>query len=153
MRMKLANALSQRADLMKRIEQLGYRLNMNAKVQEGEKPAEDPKALLKELEKDTAALEDLIARINLTNSLTKTKDGKSLTEYIAMRDVLLKKISIYRNFIDEASYLVSRDTHSEIKIESTVNVKTLRTELDRMEKEAREINETIQEMNWTADLL
>jgi len=153
MRMKLANALSQRADLMKRIEQIGYRLNMNAKVQEGEKPAEDPKALLKELEKDTAALEDLIARINLTNSLTKTKDGKSLTEYIAMRDVLLKKISIYRNFIDEASYLVSRDTHSEIKIESTVNVKTLRTELDRMEKEAREINETIQEMNWTADLL
>ena len=36
--MKLAEALHQRADLQKRIAQLGTRLNNNAKVQEGDEP-------------------------------------------------------------------------------------------------------------------
>ena len=36
--MKLALALSERADLQRRINDIGERLNRNAKVQEGEKP-------------------------------------------------------------------------------------------------------------------
>ena len=44
--MKLAEALLLRADLQKRIEQIESRLLRNAKVQEGETPAEDPQALL-----------------------------------------------------------------------------------------------------------
>ena len=47
--MKLAEALQLRSDLQKRIYQLQERLNQNATVQEGEKPAEDPVALLHEL--------------------------------------------------------------------------------------------------------
>ena len=46
--MKLAEALSERADIQKRIQQLRSRLRRNALVQEGEKPAEDPHALLEE---------------------------------------------------------------------------------------------------------
>ena len=53
--MKLANALSQRAELQTRIHQLETRLYNNAQVQEGESPAEDPQDLLRELE-DAAAL-------------------------------------------------------------------------------------------------
>ena len=48
--MKLAEALILRADIQKRIEQLKSRLADNAKVQEGEKPSEEPKALLAELD-------------------------------------------------------------------------------------------------------
>ena len=48
--MKLATALSERADVQRRLSQLHTRLNNNAKVQEGDEPAEDPKALLKELD-------------------------------------------------------------------------------------------------------
>ena len=48
--MKLANALSQRSELQERIRQLEYRLQNNAKVQEGETPAEDPMELLRELD-------------------------------------------------------------------------------------------------------
>lgn len=48
--MKLANALSQRAELQTRIRQLEERLNNNAQVQEGEEPAEDPVELLRELD-------------------------------------------------------------------------------------------------------
>ena len=50
--MKLANALSQRAELQTRIRQLEERLNNNAQVQEGEEPAEDPMELLRELDED-----------------------------------------------------------------------------------------------------
>jgi hypothetical protein len=72
--MKLATALSERADLQRRIEELGGRLNRNAKVQEGEKPSENPNELLEELNKNFARLEELIARINHTNNVTKKGD-------------------------------------------------------------------------------
>ena len=68
--MKLANALSQRSELQERIRQLEGRLLNNAKVQEGEVPAEDPQELLKELEEHYAQLERYIAAINRTNSRT-----------------------------------------------------------------------------------
>ena len=48
--MKLATALAERADLQTRLTELQKRLNNNAKIQEGEKPAEKPEALLKELD-------------------------------------------------------------------------------------------------------
>ena len=44
--MKLAEALQERADLNRQIEQLRSRLSHNAIVQEGEGPAEDPGDLL-----------------------------------------------------------------------------------------------------------
>ena len=46
--MKLAEALMERSDLKTRIEQLAARLNENAKVQEGDEPAENPAELLDE---------------------------------------------------------------------------------------------------------
>ena len=82
--MKLAEALQERADLNRRAEQLRYRLNNNVLVQEGEKPLEDPAALLQELEECYARLEWLIGRINLTNCATRV-EGRSLTELIARR--------------------------------------------------------------------
>jgi len=47
--MKLAEALMLRADIQKRIDQLKQRLLRNVKVQEGDRPAENPEALLSEL--------------------------------------------------------------------------------------------------------
>ena len=82
--MKLAEALQLRADLQKRMEQLASRLYDNATVQEGDAPAEDPAALLAEYEDCAARLEDLMARINRTNSETRTERG-TLTELLARR--------------------------------------------------------------------
>ena len=48
--MKLATALTERADLQRRLSELETRLNNNAKIQEGEQPAEDPTSLLAELD-------------------------------------------------------------------------------------------------------
>ena len=77
--MKLAEALQLRGDLQKRMMQLSDRLMQNARVQEGEKPAEDPEALLVEYESCAGQLEDLMARINRTNCETRTeRDRKSV---------------------------------------------------------------------------
>ena len=150
--MKLANALSQRAELQTRIHQLETRLYNNAQVQEGESPAEDPQDLLQELEKDYARLEALIACINRTNCCTLV-DGVPLSDLLARRDCRKGKLGILRNFLDNASELVSRRTVGEIRIRSTVDVRSMQREVDRMSKELRELDEKIQEANWTTELL
>ena len=77
--MKLATALAERSDIQNRINTISVRLDNNAKVQEGDVPAEDPKALMEELDRLIVRLEDLVARINLTNSGT-VYEGKTITE-------------------------------------------------------------------------
>lgn len=76
--MKLAEALQERADLNRNIEQLRKRLNSNVLVQEGERTAEEPERLKRELDASVERLAYLISRINLTNSQTKV-DGQTLT--------------------------------------------------------------------------
>ena len=88
--MKLATALAERSDIQNRINTISVRLDNNAKVQEGDVPAEDPKALMEELDRLIVRLEDLVARINLTNSGT-VYEGKTITELLAHRDCLKKE--------------------------------------------------------------
>ena len=150
--MKLAEALILRADIQKRIEQLKSRLADNAKVQEGEKPSEEPKALLAELDALTGELERLIVRINLTNCTAKT-DGKSLTELIAKRDVLTLKAGALRAFAQTAAQKVDVYSRSEIKILSTVDVAALQKQVDELAKQIRQLDTTLQGANWQTDLI
>ncbi len=149
--MKLALALSERSDLQKRLDQLEERLQSNALVQEGETPAEDPAALLAELDTLTAQLEDLITRINLTNART-VAEGISLTAWIAKRDCLTKKIRVTRRFLNTASQTAMRSRGSEIRIRPTVTVREMQKNLDALSKELREIDARIQEANWSVEL-
>ena len=150
--MKLAQALILRADTQKRIEQLKVRLLSNAKTQENEKPSEDPKLLLKELDKLTSELFKLICSINLTNSSTKF-DGMSLTEMIAKKDALVLKANVLREFATSASQKVDLYSNSEIKILSTVDVAALQKQVDALSKEIRELEMKLQEANWAVDLV
>ena len=150
--MKLAEALIERADLQKRLDQLEERLSTNALVQEGEEPAEDPVSLLAELETLSASLEDLITRINLTNASV-TVNGRTLTALIAKRDVLTKKIRITRRFLNTASQTGMRSRGSEIILKSTVPVREMQKTLDELSKFLRETDTAIQSANWSNDLL
>ena len=149
--MKLANALSERSQLQTRLRQLETRLLNNAKVQEGEEPAEDPQALLKELREDYGRLEELISRINRTNS-TAMVGEKSLSDLLAHRDCLNGRIGILRNFLNEASALAMRHSAQEIRLRSTVSVREMQKELDQLSRELREVDEIIQEKNWTTEV-
>ena len=150
--MKLANALAQRADLQRRMAQLSSRLMNNAKVQEGEQPAEEPKALLADLESISAALEELIYRINLTNTAAHDENGSSLTALLARRDCLKMKLGIYREFLQNASDVIPRGLRTEIRVVSTVKVSQMQKQVDDMSRDLRLLDETIQGLNWTTEL-
>ena len=139
--MKLAEALQERADLNRRIEQLRNRLENSALVQEGERPAEAPEVLL----------EELMVRINLTNSRTMV-DGLTLTELIAKEDCLSLKISVYRDLLQQAGQTTRRATRSEIKILSTVDVAQLQKDTDRMAQRLRLLDNKLQQTNWSTEL-
>lgn len=150
--MKLATALSERSDIQKRLAQLSVRLGNNARVQEGEVPTEDPDSLLKELEAYIDRMEYLVTQINITNAAT-TVDGETLTAMLSRRDALKLEVKILRDFLNEAGNIAGRASYSEIKIKSSVSVANLQKDLDAMSKELRLLDESIQEANWTIDLI
>ena len=150
--MKLAEALQERADLNRNIEQLRSRLVNNVIVQENEKPAEDPQALIKELDGAVSRLEELMKRINQTNCMT-ISEGKSITELIAERDALKVKIAVYKDIVSNASQTARRARMSEIKILSAVDVRELQKKIDDMSKEFRVTDNRIQALNWSTELM
>lgn len=149
--MKLAEALMERTDVQKRIDQMAARLSNNAKVQEGEAPAEAPEALLDELAALVARQEALVTAINLKNSAT-TVEGEPLTALLARRDAWQRHVRLLRDFLNDASCLTDRASRSEIRIVSTVNVAALQAELDRQSKRLRMLDAAIQAANWTTDI-
>lgn len=150
--MKLAEALQRRADLNREIDQLESRISNNMLVQDGEDPNEKPSDLFSELNNKLDELNDLIARINLTNAVVKS-GGKTLTQLIADRDVLAKKISIYKTAVYQASLNTNRARNTEIKVMPTINVQSFQKEIDRMSRQLRETDNAIQSTNWTEDLI
>ena len=151
--MKLALALSERADVQSRINDISERLNRNAKVQEGEKPTEDPLALLDELEHLYVHLEELIIKINRTNNATRV-GNESLADLLAKRECIGGKIRRMRKFLVEASDLTGRYySKSEIKTYSTVSVLDMQKKLDILSKEFRLLDDRIQEINWMTEVI
>lgn len=150
--MKLAEALQERADINRNIEQLKSRLNNNVLVQEGEKTVEEPEMLKRELDVAIQRLEYLIAHINLTNSQVQV-DGETLTELIAKKDALSLKIHIYKDIIYEGSRTSYRARNTEIKIKSAIVVTDWQAEIDKMSKELRLLDNKLQESNWKIDLI
>lgn len=151
--MKLAEALSMRKDLQKRIQQLGQRIGNNVKVQEGDEPLEQPEELMKELDSCLVQLENLIWRINATNMQTVNAEGKTVTQLMAEKDVLTTRITILREAFDRASSGSDRYSRSEIKMVTTVDVKKLRKMVDDYSAKLRTLDVEIQALNFQTELI
>ena len=150
--MKLAEALSIRKDLQTRISQLSARLASYVKVQEGDEPAEDPKELFKELDSCLKQLEEYISRINLTNMRTMSGE-KTLTQLMAERDVLTKRVEVMQNVFNQASSTNERYSRSEIKFVTTIDIKALRKQIDKLSSQLRQLDIEIQSINFSTDLI
>ena len=150
--MKLAEALDERAALRDTIEELKQRLYRNALVQEGETPAKDPTALLRELAAHTEAFVALVTRINVANTRLRLPDGMSLTEALARRDMLHLQQLIHANMATKANPEHDRYSKREIKMIATVSVAALRARRDELARDARRLDLAIQQTNWQADL-
>lgn len=149
--MKLAEALQERADLLVRLGQLRSRMTNNCQVQEGEKPAESPAALMGEFDRCADRFEALVCRINLTNSAVQV-DGESLTALLARRDTLKKRIEAYQDLAERAGSANFRMTRTEIKTVSAVDVTAVRKRCDDMARQFRELDNKIQAANWATEL-
>jgi hypothetical protein len=151
--MKLAEALIQRADHRKRLDQLRERLARVARVQEGDSPAEDPAALLAEVERTAAGLTRLIQRINRTNAMTALDDGRTIADAIAERDTLRLRHTILLVLVQAAVVKQDRLTKGEVRFQSTVDVAALQRQVDDLARAYRELDTKIQAANWLVDLL
>ena len=151
--MKLAEALILRADTQKRVEQLKQRLLRSAKVQEGDRAPEDPQSLISELERVLNMLVDLIKRINKTNAATEFETGKTLSDALAERDVLMAKRGAYSALAEAASIVQTAYLRSEIRFVSTIDVAEVQRQADELSKQHRELDSRIQEMNWKTEVM
>jgi hypothetical protein len=151
-KMKLAEALILRADHQKRLEQLKQRLIRAAKVQEGDKPPEEPSALLAEVERTADALLSLIQRINGTNAATPFDDGR-LSDALGRRDVLILRRTLYNDLAQAAVIQQTAYSKSEVRFKSTVDVAELQGRADDLARQVRELDARIQAMNWQVELL
>jgi len=154
--MKLAEALAQRADGLKKLASLRSRIEANATYQEGEAPKEDANELLGEVSTVLDTLEGLMRRINITNTTAKLGSGDTLTAAIARRDILRLRVAV----LNEAASAGSgsrgswgRQLRSELRTMSAVDVQQLRKDADEISVQLRELDLAIQEANWQFDLV
>lgn len=158
--MKLAEALIERKGLQKKMERLSERLANNAKTQEGEVPAEDPKALLLEITDTSSALTTLVIRINKTNSHVALFGASvmdvgymSLADGLAMRDGIAKKRNILVKFAEAATEPIRAYGRMEIKYKRTMDIPEIQVMIDRLTAEYNSLDAKIQGKNWEIDLL
>ncbi|MFJ9181114.1 DIP1984 family protein [Streptomyces sp. NPDC102360] len=155
--MKLAEALAERADTTRRVEQLRSRVVDSARYQEGETPAEDAPQLLAEAGEVLDRLELLIRRINRTNAAVRVGEDGTLTDALARRDVLRLRHSVITAAADAAAGSgtrgYGRQLRSELVMLSALSVGELRAQADVLAREIREIDVRIQRANWEVDLL
>lgn len=144
--MKLAEALILRADLKKRIKQLRERLMRNAKVQEGDQPAEQPGELMTEFDRVAADLEWVIRRINWTNANLMFDNDHRISDAIAMRATLDLRILTIMAVIDAAF-------ERELKFVATIDIAAWQKQLDDLSRQRRDLDTQLQSINWQLDLL
>ena len=150
--MLLAEALNERADTQSRLSDLRQRLGDNARVQEGERPAEDPQALLYQAIDATERIRTLIVAINLTNTKTALPNGVTVTAALARRDALGQQIRVITEAASRASGGAARRGRSELREVALLDVAALRGEADRLAIERRDLDATLQQVNWSTDL-
>jgi hypothetical protein len=149
---KLGEALARRAELQARLGEVRDRLRVSALAQEGDQPAEDPEPLLTELDAIAVELEKLIADINRTNAVTQMSSGRTLTEALARRDVLGLLHGALKAVADSTAQQQARYSRSEIRLVRTFDVAAVRSRVDELARDRRQLDVEIQNANWTVDL-
>ncbi len=100
-----------------------------------------------------STLSELIKKINKTNCLTEFQPGKTLTDALVERDVILLKRRVLDSVVHAASIKLDRYSKSEVIFLSTVNIAQLQKQIDDLSKNHRELDFKIQELNWKTELL
>jgi hypothetical protein len=150
--MKLAEALSRRAELVRKVQELKARALDSARHQEGDEPAEDPRQLLAEADAALDEFQRLIAAINRTNLTVQVDPGRTVTDLLAERDALRLRHSLRSELATAASRDRFALTRSEIRMVASVDVRALRAEADGVAQQLRALDLRLQETNWNSEI-
>ena len=87
-------------------------------------------------------------------SAVRLSGKKTLTQLMAERDVLTKRVSVLQEVFKHASSSSSeRYSRSEIKYVTTVDVKALRKQIDKLSAQLRQLDIEIQSINFSTELI
>lgn len=151
--MRLGAALSQRAKLAQRMNDLKGRIKTNVLVQEGTTPSEDPHALIADYVNTSARFRVLVQRIAEANASTMIA-GRSLLAMLQEREQLIRLRNLYGMAADSATPGIDRYRYmrTELAYTTTVDVAELRRQEDDLNQQVRIIDELIQQTNWETDI-
>lgn len=149
--MKLAEALIKRRDLDTAIANLNLSLQENVKVVEGTKPFEDPLELVEDVNNTINEQAKLIQRINKTNNATRVDDNSTLDELLTLREQLKRRHKILSDAY-KSSFSNSR-SYNELKYTIAVDMQILKNKISEAAKDFRNLDNKIQAINWSTELL
>jgi len=151
--MKLGAALSQRAKLAQRLNDLKGRIKANCLVQEGQQATEDPALLISEYSIASADFRDLVEKIALTNAATMVGE-RTLLALLQDRESLIRMRNLYGTTADSATPSSDRYRYmrSELAHTSTVDVAEMRRLEDSLNTQIAELDSLIQQTNWETDI-
>lgn len=151
--MKLAEALQRRADLRQKIDTVANRMKENVLVQEGTEADFD----VAQLAAEHKALMDewvaLVGRIGRTNHVAMdSATGKTLADLLVMREAAKMEKEAYDGIVAVYGEKSWRTRGAELKIISTFKAKDAQKHVDDAAKRFRELDNTIQMLNWATEL-
>jgi hypothetical protein len=147
LKMKLAELLKVRSGLQDKADDLTKRIYANVKRVDGDTPPEDPESLLDELDAAYAELEGVVRRINTINT-TQPREGETLLSLLLRREMTGKRLHIRKQAAETAA---KHDNYrdAEVLYRRHVNVAKLHKETDALARQYRELDNRVQELNWT----
>ncbi len=151
--MKLAEALLIRADMQKKLASLKARIAANVKVQEGDRPSEEPEALMVEAQQVIGELAALIGRIHRTNAAAAVRGGQTMLDLLVERDALADRHQVVQLAIEHTKANDERYSYREIKWQTVIPVASLQKQADDLAAKLRQLNIEIQGANWQIELL
>ena len=153
--MKIGEALTRRARLAQRLNDLQGRIKGAAMVQEGDVPTEDCKKLLVEYETVSQDHAKLVRRIQLSNATTEVEPGVTLLDMLQQREVKVRQRNITRIAANAGTVTNDRYRYmrSELKMVPQVDVAALHADAEEIDEEIRVIDSKIQSTNWQTELL
>lgn len=149
--MRLAEALAERKALDARLSSIEGRLRANARIQEGDAVSEDPERLFALLDSTAEELRTLMVRIARTNRET-VVDGRPLADWIAERDVSVRRFNILSGVADRASERIERRSADDVRVVPVIDVVARKHEADALAARSRGIDARIQAANWATEL-
>jgi hypothetical protein len=95
----------------------------------------------------------LTQRINRTNVATRLLNGTILADALAQRDGFLTLRTALQGIAKAASEPQQRYMRSEIRVVRTVDASAVLKRADDLSRKHRLLDASIQELNWTVDLI